>query len=125
MKMVNMPRRRPNSMSDQESPIMALDSAVMSGKSAWACSKRPGSGLRQLHCVVVVRAEVEGVDVRADALQFSVWSSAWMAEYVRGGMEAEGDAALVGDDDDAQAGAIERAMAWGTPGRVEIAGETT
>jgi hypothetical protein len=49
MKTVSMPRRRPKSISESESPIMTLVAAVISGNSATACSKRPGSGLRHLH----------------------------------------------------------------------------
>jgi cytidyltransferase-like protein len=43
---VSIPRRRPNSISDSESPITALVVTEISGKSATACSKSPGDGFR-------------------------------------------------------------------------------
>lgn len=65
-----------------------------------------GTGLAAVAFVLIVRTEVKGVDVRAGcregALQFSV-----DGVDVGGSVEAECDAALVGDDDDAQPGAVE------------------
>lgn len=65
-----------------------------------------GEGLAAVALVSVVRAEVEGVDVRAVRLQPALQCGVDIA-HVFGGIEAEGDAALVGDDDDAQARAVE------------------
>ena len=56
--------------------------------------------------ILVVRAKVEGVDVSVVDCQFLL-KRGMDAEDIRGGMETEGDAALIGNDDDAEAGAVE------------------
>ena len=47
---------------------MALDAAAMSGKSACGLFEQAGQRLAAVALVFVVGAEVEGVDVGADAL---------------------------------------------------------
>ena len=63
-----------------------------------------------------MRAEVEGVDVRAVRLQPALQCGVDLAHVV-GGVEAEGDTALVGDDDDAQARAVEASDGLGYTGQ--------
>jgi hypothetical protein len=46
---VFIPTALPNSMSESESPIMALEPGVMSVNFADACSYKPGSGFLQSH----------------------------------------------------------------------------
>jgi len=65
-----------------------------------------GERLAAVALLRVVRAEVEGVDMRAVRLQLALEGGVNLA-HVAGGVEAEGDASLVGDDDDAQTRAVE------------------
>jgi hypothetical protein len=67
-----------------------------------------GEGLAAVALLRVVRAEVEGVDMRALRLQPALDRSVDVAHIVPG-IQAEGDASLVGDNDDAQARAVESA----------------
>ena len=74
-----------------------------------------GERLAAVALVFVVGADVEGIDVRAGfgegLLQVGVDCS-----YRSGGVFAEGDAALVGDDEDAEAGAVEAGDGVGDAG---------
>jgi hypothetical protein len=53
MKMVCIPRVRPNSISESESPIITLAPAVTSGNSATTCSNSPGIGFLTIDCYLV------------------------------------------------------------------------
>ena len=82
--------------------------------------EEPGERLPAVASGFVVGAEVEGVDVGAVGLEFAL---ELVVDGADGGcvVEAEGDAALVGDDDDAEAGLVEAGDGLGNAGeQVEV-----
>jgi len=68
--------------------------------------EKPGERLAAGTFILIVRAEEKGVDMSSVRGQFALEGGV-DGLYAGGRIEAEGDATLVGDDDDAKAGAVE------------------
>jgi hypothetical protein len=75
-----------------------------------------GEGFAAVALTFVVRAEVEAVDFGSGFCQNGLKLSVDFVDIL-GGVKAEGDAALVGDDENAQAGPIEPRNGLGDAGK--------
>ncbi len=90
-------------------PRVAEDGAGFGGDIRKFCAsliEEAGKRLAAVALGFVVWAEVEGVDVGVMSAEVLL-EGCVDVEHVRRGVEAECDSALIGDDDDAESGAIE------------------
>lgn len=76
------------------------------GKSGQSLVEHSGKGLAAVAGVLVVGAEVEGIDGCAQGGELGLEMGVDIADSGRG-VFAEGDASLIGDDDNAEAGGFE------------------